>query len=58
MMKPYADDWVEISPTVEYSAHHNVYWHAGRVYCELSARHNGIIGPGAKLKEIINEQRS
>lgn len=52
-MKPYATDWVTIHPGVEYSAFHNVYYHKGRVYCELSARHNGIIGIGHKLKEVI-----
>jgi len=51
--KPYATDWVEVSPLVEYSKQCDLYWHAGVVYDELSARHNGIIGLGAQLKEII-----
>jgi len=53
MKKPYTTDWIETSPLVEYSKQCGLYWHAGVAYDELSAIHNGIIGPGAQLKEII-----
>ena len=41
----------------EYSPHLKLYWCKGRVYDELSAMHNGIIGPGAQLRRIIAEDR-
>jgi hypothetical protein len=51
--KPYATDWVTLHPGVEYSIQLNLYWSNNRVYDELSASHNGIIGPGHRAKEII-----
>lgn len=67
-MKPYAQDWVVINPShkckgyigpVEYSEELNRYFYKGQVYDELSARHNAIIGIGAQLQTIIqnNNQR-
>jgi len=53
--KPYADDWKKISPNVEYSKTENLYWSNKTVYDELSANHNGIIGAGAHLRNIIKE---
>lgn len=32
----------------------NLWWKAGVTYDELSASHNGLIGMGAHLKEIIS----
>lgn len=32
------------------------YYHEGRWYDERSAHHNGIIGQGALLKEIIKKE--
>jgi len=55
--KPYADDWQSLGDGVEYSPHLKLYWCKGRVYDELSAMHNGIIGPGAQLRRIIAEDR-
>jgi hypothetical protein len=42
----------EISKGLWYCKQHNLYWKDGTVYCELSARHNGLIGAGAQLKEL------
>jgi hypothetical protein len=53
-MKPYAPDWKELHPGVQYSEECDLYYANKRVYCELSARHNGIIGTGHKLKEMLN----
>lgn len=38
-----------------YCENMNLYWEGGRVYDERSAQHNGIIGAGKQLKEIIND---
>lgn len=51
--RPYATDWVKINDNVEYSKELNLYWHNKRVYDELSATHNGLIGLGAQLKKAI-----
>ena len=53
--KPYASDWKEIEPGLEYSAEIDRYWHNGRVYDERSARHNGLVGMGAQLKRLLKE---
>lgn len=57
-MKPYARDWKFHSPDVEYSEDLGLFYHNFRVYCELSAHHNGIIGEGAKLKELIKDDQN
>jgi len=54
-MKPYATDWKVINEGLEYSEEKDLYWYKGRVYDELSANHNGIIGMGAVLKQSIKE---
>ena len=51
--KPYASDWQRLSEHLEFSASKQLYWYKGRVYDDLSAQHNGIIGLGALLKTII-----
>jgi hypothetical protein len=57
-MKHYhANDWVKINKNTKYSKERNVYWHKNRIYCPLSAAHNGIIGVGAQLKAILNEEK-
>ena len=53
--RPYASDWKEIEPGLEYSAEIDRYWHNGRVYDERSARHNGLVGMGAQLKRLLKE---
>ena len=58
MNKPYANDWVIVADGVEYSESKKIYWSNNRVYCELSARHNGIIGAGAYLRRVIANGRS
>lgn len=49
-------DWEDYSPGVEYSPSTKLYWANGKGYDELSAYHNGIIGLGAQLKEIIKKE--
>lgn len=46
---------IEISPDLWYCKERNLYWKHGTVYCELSARHNGLIGAGAILRSTIKE---
>ena len=58
MKKPYADDWVKVRDDLEYSPRLQLYWHKGRVYDQLSASHNGIIGAGHQLKEVIRHDHS
>jgi len=55
-MKPYADDWEQIRPDLQYSKSKDLYWHNGKVYDQLSASHNGIIGAGFQLKEVIKHE--
>ena len=55
--KPYASDWVRLNEHTEYSPSLQLYWHKGRVYDQLSASHNGIIGAGADLARIIKENK-
>lgn len=55
MKKPYASDWAYLCHGVEYSQELDLYWFEGRVYDERSARHNGIIGAGRDLRQIIKE---
>lgn len=52
--KPYADDWQTLDTDLEYSDSRKLYYYKGRVYDELSARHNGIVGHGARLRKIIS----
>ena len=54
-MKPYSDDWENIRPDLQYSKHLDLYWYKGKVYDQLSASHNGIIGLGYVLKQVIKE---
>lgn len=53
-MKPYASDWVTLRKGLEHSTHLELYWCNNKVYDELSASHNGLIGLGHQLKEVIN----
>lgn len=53
MNRPYASDWIIIGDGLQYSKERDLYWYKGRVYDELSARHNGIIGLGAALRLSI-----
>lgn len=55
--KPYASDWVRLNEHTEYSPSLQLYWHKCRVYDQLSASHNGIIGAGAALARIIKENK-
>lgn len=48
-------DSEEISEGLWYCKQRNLYWKDGTVYCERSASHNGLIGFGAKLKQVIKE---
>lgn len=53
MQQPHATDWTTIAQDLQYSKKLDRYWYKGRIYDERSANHNGIIGMGARLKEII-----
>lgn len=57
-MKHYATDWKEISPGVEYSKELDLYYYKDRIYDALSAAHNGIIGVGRILRNVIKEMRN
>lgn len=52
-----AGNWSTING-VEYCSESKRYWFKGSLYCEGSARHNGIIGYGVVFKSIINEVTS
>jgi phosphoglycerate dehydrogenase-like enzyme len=52
MSRSYANDWKIYSEGFEYSVSLDLYYYQGKVYDELSAKHNGIIGLGSILKEI------
>jgi hypothetical protein len=61
--KPYADDWRAVglhvhsgtAYPVEYSKHLKLYWWRSLAYDERSANHNGIIGTGNSLQQMIQE---
>lgn len=56
MSRPYASDWEAAGVDLQYSKELGLYWHRGRVYDERSARHNGLIGVGARLKAILADE--
>ena len=45
----------EISPGLFYCKKKHLWWKDGVVYDELSANHNGLIGMGAQLKQVIKD---
>ena len=51
--RPYARDWTRINNDLEFSSTLQLYYYKGRVYDQLSASHNGIVGAGAQLKDLI-----
>lgn len=57
MNKPIANDWERINERTEYSEFLNVFWANGKVYDNRSAVHNGIVGPGAQLKQILKQEQ-
>lgn len=46
----------EIAPGLYYCKSKDLYFYKGRVYDQLSASHNGLIGMGAMLKNAIKEK--
>ena len=63
-MRPYATDWEVINPTfknkgsiaaLSYSPSLNKWYYKECVYDELSARHNGLIGPGAQFRQLLQQ---
>ena len=54
--KPVAPDWVNVGDNTEFSRSLNLWYKNGVVYDERSAIHNGIIGLGRTLKEIIKNE--
>lgn len=51
----HAQDWEFHSEGVEYSPEKDLYWANNRIYCPLSASHNGIIGVGRELKDLLKQ---
>ena len=52
--RKYAKDWQKISDKLSYSIELGLYYYCGQHYDERSARHNGLIGAGTQLKEVLN----
>ena len=48
-------DSEEISTGLWYCKQRNLWWKDGTVYDERSANHNGIIGMGASLSQLIRK---
>ena len=48
---------IEISKGLWYCEKKHLWWKNGKVYDELSAHHNGLIGAGALLKELIRRDK-
>lgn len=55
MNRPYADDWQRIHEDLLHSPSLGMWFVVStqRNYDETSAQHNGIIGQGARLKELL-----
>ena len=53
--RPYASDWISIREGLYYSDESKLYWDSksNTVYDERSAKHNGLIGIGAALRDMI-----
>lgn len=49
-----ADDWKEVTNGLWHSVELKLFWKDGSHYDLLSASHNGLVGAGANLREIIN----
>ena len=58
MKKPIAPDWERINEKTEYSPSLDLFWANNKVYDNLSASHNGIIGPGYALRKQIQKENS
>jgi hypothetical protein len=48
----------EISEGLWYCKEKDLYWKDGKVYDQLSASHNGLIGTGVALREMAKYRRS
>jgi len=57
-MKPYATNWKKVKPDVQYSEELELYWYKDSIYNALSAAHNGIIGIGRILRDIIKGDKN
>ena len=54
--KQYASDWKVINYSgLQFSEHLQLWYKDGTHYDERSARHNGLIGAGATLREQLQE---
>ncbi len=52
--RPFASDWeVSDASGLAYSPSLKLYWLDGRAYDHQSAEHNGLIGAGAKLRQVL-----
>lgn len=58
-IRKFAPDWETLPDSeVQYSKSLDLYYLNGRHYDELSASHNGIIGTGAQLRNILREKNN
>lgn len=53
--RQYAKDWEKIDDKLSYSHELDLYYFCGQHYDPRSARHNGLIGAGAELKNAIEQ---
>lgn len=56
--RSYAPDWTWINDELQYSRVLDLYYYKGKHYCPISAAHNGLIGPGTELKDLIKQGRN
>ena len=55
--KPFARDWIAVNNTTEYSASLELYFNDHKIYDELSANHNGLIGYGVIFSQLLNRHK-
>lgn len=53
--RPYADDWRDCGRGLQYSPTLDRWFKDGIVYDRRSAEHNGLIGPGRDLLDILED---
>lgn len=57
--RPYATDWEVVNASgVVYSPSLKLYWLDGRSYDHRSAAHNGLVGTGANLRQLLAQTLS
>lgn len=53
MGRPYASDWEDVGEGIQHSPSLELWWRGGKVYDRASAQHNGIIGLGRDLADML-----